>query len=78
MKRGWRKVEKRSWVGSSKGTQLPRLQSPRQAAVLQGLADLLEMYGSPQHSQGMAANEPGPQLREGEYLPLQLAACLCL
>ena len=57
--------------------QLPRLQSPRQAAALQGLADLLEMNGSPQHSQGMAASEPDPQLG-GKYLPLQLAACLCL
>lgn len=62
MKWGWRKVEERSWAGLSEATQLPRLSSQRQAAALQGLADLLEMNGSPQPSQGTAANEPDPQL----------------
>ena len=77
VKQGWGKVEKRSWVGFSKGTQLPSLHSVSQAAVLQGLADLLEMNGSPRPSQGTAANEPDPQLG-GKYLPLQLAASPCL
>ena len=36
-----------------------------QAAALQDLADLLEMNGSPQPSQGMTANEPDPQLGAG-------------
>ena len=62
VKQGWGKVEKRLWVGFSKGTQLPSLHSLSQAAVLQGLADLLEMNGSPRPSQGTAANEPDPQL----------------
>lgn len=45
--------------------QLPSLHSLSQAAVLQGLADLLEMNGSPWPSQGTVANEPDPQLGGG-------------
>lgn len=74
MKQGWGKVAERSWVGLSKATRLPTLHSLRQAAALQGLADLLETKGAP--SLPRAGRPMSLSHSWGEYLPLQLAASL--